>query len=53
MPEVIIKLTLVIFLSMLAFSIGTFVGEQFSESQKRVAKAERIQYNNEKECKCH
>ena len=47
-----IKLILVAFLSLLAFSVGSFVGKQFADSQKRIAKVERNQYYEKKECKC-
>src|SRR5271163_27811 len=38
--DTLIKLVLVFFLSLLSFSVGTFVGKQFSDSQHRVAELE-------------
>lgn len=38
--DTLIKLVLVFFLSLLSFSVGTFVGKQFSDSQHRVADLE-------------
>lgn len=38
--DVIIKLVLVFFISLLSFSIGTFVGKKFSDNQHRLAKME-------------
>jgi hypothetical protein len=40
MSPVVIKLILVFFLSLLAFSVGTFVGKQFSDSQSRIEELE-------------
>ncbi|PIT99936.1 MAG: hypothetical protein COT74_07400 [Bdellovibrionales bacterium CG10_big_fil_rev_8_21_14_0_10_45_34] len=38
--DTLIKLVLVFFISLLSFSIGTFVGKQFSDSQHRMAAME-------------
>lgn len=38
--DTLIKLVLVFFLSLLSFSIGTFVGKQFSDSQHKIAELE-------------
>lgn len=38
--DVIIKLVLVFFISLLSFSIGTFVGKKFSDNQHRLANME-------------
>ena len=38
--DTLIKLVLVFFLSLLTFSVGTFVGKQFSDSQHKIADLE-------------
>ena len=38
--DTLIKLVLVFFLSLLSFSVGTFVGKQFSDSQHKIAALE-------------
>ncbi len=38
--DVIVKLVLVFFISLLSFSIGTFVGKKFSDNQHKLAKYE-------------
>ncbi len=38
--DTLIKLVLVFFLSLLSFSVGTFVGKQFSDSQHKIAELE-------------
>lgn len=38
--DTLIKLVLVFFLSLLSFSVGTFVGKQFSDSQHKIADLE-------------
>src|ERR1700760_844665 len=38
--DTLIKLVLVFFLSLLSFSVGTFVGKQFSDSQHKMAELE-------------
>lgn len=38
--DTLIKLVLVFFLSLLSFSVGTFVGKQFSDSQHKIADME-------------
>lgn len=38
--DTLIKLVLVFFLSLLSFSVGTFVGKQFSDSQHKIAEME-------------
>jgi cell division septation protein DedD len=38
--DVVIKLALVFFISLLSFSIGTFVGKKFSDSQHKLAQLE-------------
>ncbi len=44
--DTIVKLILVFFVSLLSFSVGTFVGKQFSDSQHRLASLEK-DYQNE------
>lgn len=39
--DTLIKLVLVFFLSLLSFSVGTFVGKQFSDSQHKIADLEK------------
>src|SRR3954454_5697248 len=39
-PDTLMKLVLVFFLSLLSFSVGTFVGKQFSDSQHKLAELE-------------
>lgn len=46
--DVLVKLILVFFVSLLSFSIGTFVGKQFSDSQHRLASLEQ-DYRSESE----
>ncbi len=38
--DVVVKLILVFFISLLSFSIGTFVGKKFSDNQHKIAKLE-------------
>src|SRR5262249_57475895 len=38
--DTMVKLVLVFFLSLLSFSVGTFVGKQFSDSQHKIAELE-------------
>jgi len=38
--DVIVKIVLVVFISLLSFSIGTFVGKKFSDNQHKVAQLE-------------
>lgn len=44
--DTIVKLILVFFISLLSFSVGTFVGKQFSDSQHRLASLEN-EYNKD------
>ncbi len=44
--DTVVKLILVFFVSLLSFSVGTFVGKQFSDSQHRLATLEK-DYHNE------
>lgn len=44
--DTIVKLILVFFISLLSFSVGTFVGKQFSDSQHRLASLES-EYNKD------
>lgn len=44
--DTIVKLVLVFFISLLSFSVGTFVGKQFSDSQHRLASLEN-EYNKD------
>lgn len=44
--DTVVKLILVFFVSLLSFSVGTFVGKQFSDSQHRLASLEK-DYQNE------
>jgi len=44
--DTIVKLILVFFISLLSFSVGTFVGKQFSDSQHRLAALEN-EYNKD------
>ncbi len=39
--DTLIKLVLIFFISLLSFSVGTFVGKQFSDSQHRMASLEQ------------
>ncbi len=47
--DTLIKLVLVFFLSLLSFSVGTFVGKQFSDSQHKIAELENNGSGNEGE----
>jgi len=38
--DVVVKLILVFFISLLSFSIGTFVGKKFSDNQHRISLVE-------------
>ena len=38
--DVVVKLILVFFISLLSFSIGTFVGKKFSDNQHKIAQLE-------------
>jgi cell division protein FtsN len=44
--DTLVKLILVFFISLLSFSVGTFVGKQFSDSQHRLAALEN-EYNKD------
>ncbi len=44
--DTVVKLVLVFFISLLSFSVGTFVGKQFSDSQHRLASLES-EYNKD------
>lgn len=44
--DTVVKLILVFFISLLSFSVGTFVGKQFSDSQHRLASLEN-EYNKD------
>lgn len=44
--DTVVKLVLVFFISLLSFSVGTFVGKQFSDSQHRLATLEN-EYNRD------
>lgn len=46
--DTMVKLILVFFVSLLSFSVGTFVGKQFSDSQHKLAALEQG-YDHESE----
>lgn len=45
--DVIVKLVLVFFISLLSFSIGTFVGKKFSDNQHKLAQLEPGEHSEE------
>ncbi|MGE0633931.1 MAG: SPOR domain-containing protein [Pseudobdellovibrionaceae bacterium] len=47
--DTMVKLVLVFFISLLSFSIGTFVGKKFSDSQHKIAKLEPGHSNEHEE----
>jgi len=47
--DIVVKLILVFFISLLSFSIGTFVGKKFSDNQHKVAQLEPTSLSPEEE----